>query len=159
MPTYVALLRGIMPQNPNMHSAKLKGLFESLGFKNVSTVIGSGNVVFTSPSRDTAALEKKIEAAFPKQLGFTSTTIIRSQREIDALIKKDPFEGVKDEKPNYLVVTFFKSREKELCTVIDLSESKTPQFMSAIEKKHGKELTTRTWKTVHKVAQRMASLD
>jgi uncharacterized protein (DUF1697 family) len=154
---YVALLRGIMPTNPNMKSGKLKGVFESLGFKNVSTVIGSGNVVFSSPSKDTAALEAKIEKAFPKQLGFTSTTIVRSQKEIDALIKKNPFKGVKDEKPNYLIITFFKDRTKELATVIDLSTSKTPQFMSAIEKKHGKELTTRTWKTILRIEKKMAA--
>lgn len=151
MTTYVALLRGIMPMNPNMRGEKLKGVFESLGFKNVKTVIASGNVVFDSPPTNTAALEAKIEKALPKQLGFTSTTIIRSREELAALIKKNPFKGIKDEKPNYLVVTFFKSRQKELCTVIDLSSGRTPAFMADIEKKHGKEITTRTWKTVTRI--------
>ena len=30
--------------------------------------------------------------------------------EIKALAKKNPFKGVKDEKPNYLIVTFFKNK-------------------------------------------------
>jgi uncharacterized protein (DUF1697 family) len=152
---YVALLRGIMPSNPNMHGEKLRSVFEELGFKNVTSVIASGNIIFDSPSKSTTALEKKIEDALPKKLGFKSTTIMRSQAEIEALVQRNPFKGVKDEKPNYLVVTFFKDRTKELCTVVDLSADKTPNFMSALEKKHGKAITTRTWKTVHRILKKM----
>ncbi len=157
MTTYVALLRGIMPMNPNMKGGKLKGVFESLGFKDVATVIASGNVVFRSPSPDTAALEANIEKALPAQLGFTSTTIIRSQQELEALAKKNPFKGIKDERPNYLVVTFFKDRKKELCTVLNTDELRngTTTFMKDIEKQHGKEITTRTWKTVGRVLKKM----
>ncbi len=155
MTTYVALLRGIMPTNPNMKSEKLKKVFESLGFKNVRTVIASGNVVFETSSKDELALESKIEKTFPKMLGFKSTTIIRSQEEIEKLIKKNPFKGIEDKKPNYLVVTFFKDRKNEVATVINLDEGKTPAFMAAIEKKHGKEITTRTWKTVARILKAM----
>ena len=49
--TYVALLRGIGPTNPNMHPAKLKGAFEKMGLKNVKTVIASGNVVFDAAEK------------------------------------------------------------------------------------------------------------
>jgi uncharacterized protein (DUF1697 family) len=157
MTRYVALLRGIMPMNPNMKSEKLKAVFESLGFKNVVTVIASGNVVFDSPSADTVILEAKIEKALPAQLGFNSTTIIRSQEELQHLVKKNPFKGVKDEKPNYLVVTFFKDRSKELCTVLNLDNGPgaTAQFMSTVEKKHGKAITTRTWKTIARIIKKM----
>ncbi len=155
MAVYVALLRGIMPMNPNMKGEKLKAVFDSLGFKNVATVIASGNVVFESSSGNTAALEAKIEKALPKQLGFSSATIVRSREELEKLVKKNPFKGVKDEKPNYLIVTFFKDRKKELCTVITLGESTTPDFMRMLEKKHGKQQTTRTWKTVHRILKKM----
>lgn len=155
---YVALLRGIMPSNPNMRGEKLRAVFEGLGFKNVHTVIASGNVVFDAPAKDTAALEAKIEKELPKQLGFSSTTIVRSRTEIEALIKRNPFKGAKDEKPNYLIVTFFKDRSKELCTVINLDADKTPTFMKEIEKKHGKGVTTRTWKTIHRILKKMEDI-
>jgi uncharacterized protein (DUF1697 family) len=153
---YVALLRGIMPTNPNMRSEKLTQVFESLGFTNVRTVIASGNVVFDSPSRSAPALEKKIEAALPEQLGFTSTTIIRSQDELQKLEKRNPFKGVEDQKPNYLVVTFFKDRREEIPSVIDLSVATGAEFMAKIEKEHGKTVTTRTWKTVGRILKKMA---
>jgi uncharacterized protein (DUF1697 family) len=157
MPTYVALLRGIMPMNPNMKSERLKSVFESLGFENVETVIASGNVVFDSPSKNVAALEAKIEKALPAQLGFKSATIIRSCEELERLVKRNPFKGVKDEKPNYLLVTFFKDRRKELCTVLDSTDAKTPDFMRSLDREHGKEITSRTWKTVARILKKMDS--
>lgn len=146
-----------MPMNPNMKSTKLKEFFERLGFENIKTVIASGNVIFDSPSTDITSLEEKIEKELPKRLGFTSTTIIRSQGEIAALIDKNPFKNVKDEKPNYLVVTFFKEPRKEISTVIDLTKSNGSDMMRMLEKEHGKAITTRTWKTVHRILTKMAS--
>lgn len=156
MHIYVALLRGIGPTNPNMHPKKLKGFFEGLGLKNVATVIASGNVVFESQKR-AQALEALIEKELPKKLKFSSTTIIRSQQELEKLVKKNPFKGIKDEKPNYLIVTFFKSRRPELCTVIDTSASNGANFMAALEKKHSKAITTRTYKTVHRILAKMSA--
>ncbi len=154
---YVAFLRGIMPTNPNMKGEKLKAVFEGLGFSNVVTVIASGNVVFESSSKSASALEKKIEAALPEQLGFSSMTMVRSKDELLALAKRDPFKGIRDERPNYLVVTFFKDRRREVATVIDLSNSKATDYMAKIEKENGKALTTRTWKTVQRVLKKMES--
>jgi len=152
---YVALLRGIGPTNPNMHPEKLRKFFESLGLKNVHTVIVSGNVVFDSPSKSATALETKIEKALPKKLGFNSATIIRSRVELERLVKKNPYKGVEDKKPNYLLVTFFKDRRPEVCHVINVTASHTPDFMRDLEKRHGKELTNRTWKTVHRILKKM----
>src|SRR2546423_1896339 len=111
---YVALLRGIGPSNPNMHGQKLKAVMEELGFDNVQTVISSGNVVFESPSKDEKALEAKIEAAWPTKLGFNSTTIIRSQQQLQALVAQDPFQGAEHSRGSYLLVTFFKYQPKAL---------------------------------------------
>lgn len=157
MTTYVALLRGIMPMNPNMKGEKLRKVFETLGFEQVGTVIASGNVVFSSLSKNTAGLEARIEKALPKRLGFKSTTIIRSCEELERLVKKNPFKGIRNEKPNYLIVTFFKDRRKELCTVVDLTGAKTPDFMRSLEREHGKAMTTRTWKTLGRILKKMGS--
>ncbi len=152
---YVALLRGIMPTNPNMKSEKLREVFDRLGFANVRTVIASGNVIFETNSKNVVALEKKIEASLVKQLGFSSTTIVRSQNELEAIVACNPFKDIKDEKPNYLVVTFFKDRSQELCTTLDLTQNDTTKYMATIEKKYGKAITTRTWKTVHRILNKM----
>ena len=109
MAKYVALLRGIAPTNPNMRNNKLRGVFEKLGFENVKTVISSGNVIFESPSRSRRKLEESIEKALPEELGFKSTTIIRSQGQIQKLVDKNPFQGMRYSQASSLNVTFLGS--------------------------------------------------
>jgi uncharacterized protein (DUF1697 family) len=178
---YVALLRGIGPLNPNMRNDKLRGVFEELGFQNVQTVISSGNVLFESPSRNVKAIEASVEKALPERLGFTSTTIIRSKEELQSLVKKNPFEGIEDTPKSRLNVTFLKNMartklkfpyaaedktykllgnyDRAICSVIDLSGSKTPDLMVWLEKQFGKEITMRTWKTVHRILSKMEKSD
>lgn len=175
MITYVALLRGIGPTDPNMRPAKLKEAFEKMGFKDVRTVISSGNVVFNSSSKSTSALEKKIEKALPELLGFTSTAIIRSKQEIDALIKRDPAKGIVHGTKSYVLMTFLKEHsgklrtftrkgpgfrilgvyKREFCIVIDMKNTNTPDIMRKAEKEFGKAITSRTWKTVERIAKKM----
>ena len=176
---YAALLRGIRPSNPNMRNEKLRGVFEKLGFENVQTVISSGNVLFESPSKDVKALEASIEEAIQGRLGFASTTIIRSHQQLKRFVGSNPFEGVEDTPTSRLNVTFLKTRRKtnlrfpyraeekgysvlgmqgrEVCSVVDLTGGTTPDLMAWLEKQFGKEITTRTWKTVGKILTKLDS--
>jgi uncharacterized protein (DUF1697 family) len=176
---YVALLRGIGPSNPNMRNEKLRGVFQELGFQNVQTVITTGNVVFESPSRDVKSLETAIEDAIQRQLGFSSTTIIRSHQQLRRLAGNNPFGSIEDSPTSRLNVTFLKKKRKsnlrfpyhaekkgytvvgmhgrEVCSVVDLSGATTPDLMAWLEKQFGKEITTRTWKTVAKILNRLDS--
>jgi uncharacterized protein (DUF1697 family) len=160
---YVALLRGIGPTNPNMRNEKLCGVFVSLGFKNVQTVISSGNVLFETTSKNVPALEAKIEKALPAQLGFRSTTIIRSREELQKLVDKNPFRGAEHGSKTYLIVTFFKNKpsqklkyDRAICTVVDITDARTPEVMGQLEKKFGKEITTRTWKTIQRILKKLS---
>ena len=177
MTRYVALLRGIAPTNPNMRNDRLRDVFEKLGFEHVQTVISSGNVIFDSPSRAVKQLEERIEKALPEELGFHSTTIIRSKAQIQRLVDEDPFVGMEHSQRSSLNVTFLKKKtrmdlkfpykfddrdysvlgmyEGAICSVIDLTSSKTPDLMGWLEKKFGKEITTRTWKTVERIRKAM----
>lgn len=175
----VALLRGIGPGNPNMRNEKLRGVVERLGFGNVQSVISSGNVLFDADdAADLAALEAEIEAAWPEQLGFTSTTIIRTREQLAGLVAADPFEGRADTPDARLNVTFLKHEpaqrlevpytapggdyaivavvDRAMCSVVDLTGARTPDLMRWMEKTYGKQITTRTWKTVHRIVDRMA---
>ena len=176
---YVALLRGIGPSNPNMRNVKLRGVFQELGFQNVQTVITTGNVLFESPSRDVKSLEAALEDAIQRQLGFSSTTIIRSHQQLRRLAGNNPFGSIEDSPTSRLNITFLKKKRKsnlrfpdhaekkgytvvgmhgrEVCSVVDLSGATTPDLMAWLEKQFGKEITTRTWKTVGKILNRLDS--
>ena len=91
MPKYIAFLRAI---NVGGHIVKmdyLRSLFEALGFSNVETFIASGNVIFDSPSKNTKALEKKIETHLQETLGYKVATFIRSTLEVAATAQHKPF--------------------------------------------------------------------
>ena len=176
---YVALLRGIGPSNSNMRNEKLRELFQKLGFQNVQTVISSGNVIFGSPSRAVKALETTIEEAIQRQLGFTSTTIIRSHQQLRRLVGSELFGGFEDTPTTRLNVTFLKEKPstdlrfpysaeengytvvgmhgREVLSVVDLTKGTTPDLMAWLETQFGKAITTRTWKTVGKIVTRLDS--
>lgn len=177
MGSYIAMLRGIGPGNPNMRNEKLREVFVDLGFDNVRTVISTGNVLFDSPSSAMRGFETQIEDALPRQLGFTSTTIIRSKKQLQDLVDRDPFRGVEHTKKTNLNVTFLKKKprvklavpyspenrpytivgldDRIICSVIDLTSAKTPDLMAWLDKKFGKEITTRTYKTVQRILKRL----
>lgn len=99
MITYVALLRGInVGGNNKVEMKRLKALFESLGFKDVSTYINSGNVIFSTSSKSMQVLKTKIETALHKEFSFKISVILRNRDQIIKLCKKVPAKWTNDEK-------------------------------------------------------------
>ncbi|MEO8358881.1 MAG: DUF1697 domain-containing protein [Vicinamibacteria bacterium] len=92
MAKYVAFLRAINVGGHVVKMDALKALFETLDFSNVETFIASGNVIFETKTRDTAALEAKIERALEKSLGYEVSTFLRTPAQITAITKYQPFE-------------------------------------------------------------------
>ena len=170
MPRYAALLRGITPMNAKMPA--LKAAFESAGFEDVKTILGSGNVVFSARSSTGEALQRKAEAAMTRELGKSFLTIVRSIDFLRELLAADPFAAFGVAPGAKRVVTFLRDAPaaavalppelegarihalagREIFTSY-LRGPKTPVFMTLIERTFGKELTTRTWDTVQKIAR------
>lgn len=95
MPRYAALLRAINVGGRNVKMAELCTLFEQARLTDVQSVIASGNVLFTTRAGDAAALEKRIESALRKGLGYDVATFVRDADDLDAVVAHDPF-GKKD---------------------------------------------------------------
>ena len=177
MPTYVALLRGIGPLDPNMRNEKLRGVFEHLGFAGVRTVITTGNVIFEADSTDVAGLEAQIEAAWPELLGFTSCTIIRHAEQLRRLVAARPFGDREHGPATGLDVTFLQRQpdapldlpyssergdyqilamdDRAIFSVLDRTVRPNPDLVRWIERQVGKQITTRTWATVQRIVSRL----
>ena len=69
----------------------LRQVFESLGFSKVTTFIASGNVVFETITKKPKALERKIEKALQKALGYEVRTFVRGEAELAKIAKYRPF--------------------------------------------------------------------
>ena len=89
--TFVALLRGVNVGGNNMISmASLKADFEKAGFKEVSSYINSGNLLFKSPETDPRKLERRIEAMLSKKYQLGSKVVVRSLPEMAKLVQNLP---------------------------------------------------------------------
>ncbi|MGH7663253.1 MAG: DUF1697 domain-containing protein [Gemmatimonadaceae bacterium] len=169
MPRYAAFLRGVSPINAQM--PELKKCFEAAGFTDVKTVLSSGNVVFSARAVPATSLERKAETAMRKRLGRTFFTIVRPLAALRALLASDPYGAFRLSPGSKRVVTFLrKSPGSKVSLPMEVDgvrvlyveggevfsayvpSPRGPVFMTLIEKTFGKEVTTRTWDTVRKVA-------
>jgi uncharacterized protein (DUF1697 family) len=170
MPRYAALLRGVSPMNAKMPA--LKAAFEAAGFTEVKTVISSGNVVFNARKTSETTLQRTAEAAMQAELGQAFLTIVRPVDLLRDMLASDPYQAFRVHPSATRIVTFLRDEPQatiELPLEMDgarllslsgrhlfgayLPSPKGPVFMTLIERTFGKELTTRTWDTVAKVAR------
>jgi uncharacterized protein (DUF1697 family) len=92
MPLHAALLRGInIGPRQRIAMGDLRALVSDLGHTSVETYVQSGNVVFRSRSRSTAALAAAIEKAITEKLGLTVAVAVRSGPELAAVVAGQPF--------------------------------------------------------------------
>ncbi len=107
MPRYVALLRAVnVGGNRLVKMSDLRDLYVARGLRDVVTYIQSGNIVFSSESSDSMALQSELEAAFATRFGFAGDTVVRDAAELAAIIARNPFAGQPDRAPEWLVVLF-----------------------------------------------------
>ena len=174
MTCYAAFLRGVSPQNARMPA--LRACLEELGFENVKTLLSSGNVVFNSRATSPGALERKIEAALTDHLGRSFPTIVRSAASLKTILDSDPYKTFRPPTGTKRVVTFLREAPttrlklpiefhgaRILCVhgteafSVYIPGPEGPVFMTLLEKTFGKDITTRTWDTVSKVATAAAA--
>jgi uncharacterized protein (DUF1697 family) len=172
--THVALLRGINLGSSNRVSMPdLRSLLEGLGAKAVATYLQSGNVVFKS-SDSSAKLTRAIEKRIHRDLGLSVTVVLRTPRQLVKVRAGNPFaKAVKD--PTKLHVTFLAEKpDRARVRGLDPKRSAPDEFRlvgqevflccphgygrskltnAYFEKQLDVAATTRTWKTVTKLAE------
>lgn len=176
---YVALLRGInVGGHHKVPMAELREEMENMEFKNVQTLLNSGNIIFDGDSDDDKALEEKISTKLETIFGFTIPVLIRKKEDFLQLFNANPFENVEVTKDIRLYASFLKDdpestpplpwisedeafliidvRGRTVCSVLDLSVSKTTKAMGVLGKMFGDNMTTRNWKTVNRIAKKLS---
>lgn len=87
---YIALLRGInVGKERRIEMKKLRSLFESLGFSNVSTYINSGNIIFES-AESQIDISRIIELSLRNEHGFEIPTLVKTWEEIKKIADAIP---------------------------------------------------------------------
>ncbi|WP_321422856.1 DUF1697 domain-containing protein [uncultured Methanobacterium sp.] len=173
---YVAFLRGInVSGKTRIKMADLKDVFESMGCKNVRTLLASGNVVFDSEDENEKILTQKIQSGLKNVFNRDIAVILRSIGHLEKLQSLKPFEGIEVTPDIRMYVTFFSEKAQprtisvpytspqkafallnatsmEVFSTVDISKGRgTPELMNFLEKEYGSNLTTRSWGTVLKL--------
>lgn len=91
MSVLIALLRAVnLGGKSTLPMADLRSMSEEIGFRNVSTYIASGNVIFETdlePEAAKAALEARLEEYAGRPLGV----VMRTGEEMEKVLKANPF--------------------------------------------------------------------
>ena len=95
---HVALIRGInVGKAKRVAMSDLRALVEDLGYRDVRTLLNSGNVVFAAPAslrKDPAA---RIEKAITERLGISARVTVLTAAELADAVSRDPFGKVPDD--------------------------------------------------------------
>lgn len=176
MPVYVAMLRGV---NVGGNSLKMDWLREAcgeLGFIGVRTYLQSGNVVF-SCRLGAATAAKQLKERIDGQTRLPVPVVVRTVREMAAIVAENPFLRRKGIDASKLHVTFlerspakpetakldklagtrdeYRLAKDEVYLHCPVNYGQTKLSNTAIEKVLGP-ATTRNWNTVTTLC-RMAS--
>lgn len=173
MVKYIAFLRAINVGGRTVKMEELKQHFAMPGFKNISTYIQSGNVIFEHAGTDKEVLAKKIEARLLKNLGYEVKTFLQTPAELQEIVKHTPFKKHAEDMAQHVS---FLSAEPDKVAVEKLLEfqNENEQFRimgtvayilvkkgaygetkfsnTFLEKKLKLDATTRNWATINKMA-------
>jgi uncharacterized protein (DUF1697 family) len=102
---HVALIRGInVGRAKRVAMADLRSLVEGLGYRDVRTLLNSGNVVFTVPGAARKNHAARIEGAMTERLGVSARVTVLTAEELAAVVAENPLGKVADD-PSRLLVT------------------------------------------------------
>jgi uncharacterized protein (DUF1697 family) len=84
---YVALLRGInVGKAKRIAMGDLRSVFDALGYRQVQTLLNSGNVVFEGGRQRPSTHAARIRAAVVERLGVDALVVVKSAREMDSIV-------------------------------------------------------------------------
>ena len=171
---YAAFLRGInVGGNTLIKMEDLRKAFETMGYHNVKTVLASGNVIFEAPRENTKTLSRKVAIGLQQAFGQDIPVIVRSIDDLREIEARQPFKEIETAPETRLFITFISEDAKRKNSSIPskhegfrileisggavysaLEDGTGPgavPLMSTIEKEFGRQVTTRSWKTIARI--------
>jgi uncharacterized protein (DUF1697 family) len=92
MPRYVALLRSVnVAGHGRLAMDELRASFDALGYTGVTTYIQTGNVLFTTRSKNEATIAAAIEQRLADDFGDAPAVLVRSVAELERIGASSPY--------------------------------------------------------------------
>ena len=172
---HVALLRAInVGGHRKVAMTDLRDLLTHMGLADARSLLQSGNLVFRGGTLTGAQLERALETAARARLGLETDFMVRTAREWQSIVARNPFPDEARRDPSHLLVMFLKNAPavenvKALQAAITGPEvvravgrqaylvypsgiGRSRVTITLIEKKLGTRGTGRNWNTVLKLA-------
>ena len=168
----IALIRGInVGRAKRIAMADLRRMVEELGYRNVRTLLNSGNVVFQAARPRMNALAQSIETGMASKFRISARVLVIGASDLTAIIQENPLRAVASDPARHLVA-FVASASTLAKARPLLQESWTPESLaigaraaylwcatgvadSKVAKAFGRVVgdaaTTRNWATVLKL--------
>lgn len=171
---YVAFLRAVNVGDRTVRMEDLRRLVTGAGFSEVETFIASGNVVFSTALRSSAAMEQTIEQALLQGLGFAVPSFVRRLADVAAVAAHRPFPAADVAAAGTHVVAFlrgpldaagtkglaslendrdrFAARGREVYWLSTASQGQSQLSLATFERAIGQQATMRSMVSTGKLA-------
>ena len=122
MTTLVVLLRGInVGRHKRVKMADLRALLEDAGYRDVRTLLQSGNVVLATDEDPGRAVER-IEATLAERLGFAVDVVVRTGEELAAVVAANPLGDIATDGSRHFVVFLSHAPEQGALAALESRE-------------------------------------
>ncbi|OWK72934.1 hypothetical protein CBW16_11860 [Flavobacteriaceae bacterium JJC] len=92
---YCAFLRGVNVNGTSMKMAEVCKVFADVGMKEVSSVLASGNILFSSDKK-VSELKTVLEKAMSDHFSYEAFLFLKSEKEVAAIFENCPFTNADD---------------------------------------------------------------
>jgi uncharacterized protein (DUF1697 family) len=174
---YIAFLRAVNVGGHNkIKMDDLKKLVVSLGYRDVETVIQSGNLIFETSERNIKSITDKTEKKLKEFMKKEIKVFVRKNSELLKIVRDNPFGKTKaDDKAKTYVffmyeepsagikipfksasgdVNVFKKIDQNVFIIVNKTPGKASSPNNLIEKTFGIPATARNWNVVCKIVEK-----
>jgi uncharacterized protein (DUF1697 family) len=110
MTAHIALLRAInVGGRTKVAMSDLRDFVTALGFADVRSLLQTGNLLFRGGRQTDSALERLLETQAAKRLDLQTDFFVRTAKQWETIVAKNPFRDEARRDPSHLVVMFLKS--------------------------------------------------
>jgi uncharacterized protein (DUF1697 family) len=175
---YIAFLRAVNVGGRVVKMETLVKIFESMQFKNVRTIIQSGNVIFESSQTQPKILIDKIEQRLKNQLEYEVKVMLRTKKQLEQIVGENPYNKITLNENQRVYIAFLKHElNKSAASILESLNTKNEKYFLGksevyclitkqkkssgffeilqLEKKLNIPLTTRNQTTVSKIKEIM----
>jgi uncharacterized protein (DUF1697 family) len=112
---HVAFLRGInVGRAKRVSMAELRKVVEDLGYRDVATLLNSGNVVFTVPGMMRGDHAARIERGIAERLGVSSRVTAMTAEELAEAVRANPLRQALENPSRFLVAVIRKAEDRAI---------------------------------------------